>query len=285
MTNDQTALRIDAHHHFWKYDPVEYGWIDDAMAVIRRDFMPAHLREEIAAAGVDGVVSVQGRQSVEETAWLLGLAENYDFIKGVVGWVPLALPSLGKTLEKFSKHWKLRGVRHVVQGEPDDRFILGEEFNAGIRLLREFGLVYDILIFERHLPPTIEFVDLHPEQVFVLDHIAKPKIKAGELEPWRKNILELGKRQNVYCKISGVVTEADYQTWTEAQLQPYLETVLAAFGPRRLMFGSDLPVCRVACDYKRWVELVGRFIAKLSPDEQARIMGGTASEAYGLKNG
>ena len=283
MTNDKTAPRIDAHHHFWKYDPVEYGWIDDAMAVIRRDFLPAHLREEIAAAGVDGVVSVQARQSVEETAWLLGLAENYDFIKGVVGWVPLALPSLGKTLEKFSKHWKLRGVRHVVQGEPDDRFILGEEFNTGIRLLREFGLVYDILIFERHLPPTIEFVDLHPEQVFVLDHIAKPKIKAGELEPWRKNILELGKRQNVYCKISGMVTEADYQTWTEAQLQPYLETVLAAFGPRRVMFGSDWPVCRVACDYKRWAELVGRFIAKFSPDEQARIMGGTAVEAYGLK--
>ena len=283
MTSDKIPLRIDAHHHFWKYDPVAYGWIDDTMAVIRRDFLPGHLREEIAAAGIDGVVSVQARQSLEETAWLLGMAENYDFIKGVVGWVPLALPSLGKTLEKFSKHWKLRGVRHVVQGEPDDRFILGEEFNAGIQMLREFGLVYDILIFERHLPPTIEFVDLHPKQVFVLDHIAKPKIRAGELEPWRANLLELGKRQNVYCKISGLVTEADYTTWTEAQLQPYLDTVLEAFGPQRLMFGSDWPVCRVACDYKRWVELVGRFIGKLSPDEQARIMGGTAIEAYGLK--
>ncbi len=283
MTTDKTSLRIDAHHHFWKYDPVEYGWIDDAMDAIRRDFLPEHLRAEIATAGVDGVVSVQARQSEQETAWLLGLAENNAFIKGVVGWVPLSSPKVDRALEKHCRHWKLRAVRHVVQGEPDDRFILGEEFNAGIRLLREFGLAYDILIFERQLPPTIEFVDLHPEQVFVLDHIAKPKIKAGELEPWRTNMLELGKRKNVYCKISGLVTEADFATWTEAQLQPYLDTVLEAFGPQRLMFGSDWPVCRVACDYKRWVELVGRFIAKLSADEQARIMGGTAVEAYGLK--
>ena len=282
MTTDKTSLRIDAHHHFWKYDPVEYGWIDDAMDAIRRDFLPEHLRAEIATAGVDGVVSVQARQSEQETAWLLGLAENNAFIKGVVGWVPLSSPKVDRALEKHCRHWKLRAVRHVVQGEPDDRFILGEEFNAGIRLLREFGLAYDILIFERQLPPTIEFVDLHPEQVFVLDHIAKPKIKAGELEPWRTNMLELGKRKNVYCKISGLVTEADFATWTEAQLQPYLDTVLEAFGPQRLMFGSDWPVCRVACDYKRWVELVGRFIAKLSADEQARIMGGTAVEAYGL---
>ena len=283
MTSDNKTLRIDAHHHFWKYTVKEYGWIDNAMAVIRRDFLPGHLREEITAAGIDGVVSVQARQTEKETTWLLGLAENNEFITGVVGWVPLASPDVDRALEKHCRHWKLRAVRHVVQGEPDDRFILGEEFNAGIRLLREFGLVYDILIFERQLPPTIEFVDLHPEQVFVLDHIAKPKIKAGELEPWRKQMLELGKRQNVYCKISGMVTEADYKNWTEAQLQPYLDTVLEAFGPRRLMFGSDWPVCRVACDYKRWVELVGRFIAKLSTYEQTRIMGGTAVEAYGLR--
>jgi len=283
MTSDHKPLRIDSHHHLWKYNPKEYGWIDDAMAVLRRDFLPGHLRAEMATAGIDGVVSVQARQTEQETAWLLGLAENNEFIKGVVGWVPLAAPKVDRTLEKYCRHWKLRAVRHVVQGEPDDRFILGEEFNAGIRLLREFGLAYDILILERQLPPTIEFVDLHPEQVFVLDHIAKPKIKDNELEPWRTNLLELGKRQNVYCKISGLVTEADFAAWTEAQLQPYLDTVLAAFGPRRLMFGSDWPVCRVACDYKRWVELVGRFIAKLSADEQARIMGGTAIEAYGLK--
>jgi L-fuconolactonase len=283
MTTDEKPLRIDAHHHFWKYTVKEYGWIDDTMDVIRRDFLPEHLRADIATAGVDSVVSVQARQSEQETAWLLGLAENNAFIKGVVGWVPLASPKVDRALEKHCRHWKLRGVRHVVQGEPDDRFILGEEFNAGIRLLREFGLVYDILILERQLPATIEFADLHPEQVFVLDHIAKPKIKTGELEPWRANLIELGKRQNVYCKISGLVTEADFTAWTEAQLQPYLDTVLEAFGPQRLMFGSDWPVCRVACDYKRWVELVGRFIAKLSADEQARIMGGTAIEAYGLK--
>ncbi len=283
MTSDKKSLRLDAHHHFWKYNPVEYGWIDDTLAALQRDFLPAHLKADIAAAGIDGVISVQARQTEKETAWLLGLAENNDFIQGVVGWVPLSSPTVDRVLEKYCRHWKLRAVRHVVQGEPDDRFILDDEFNAGIRLLREFGLAYDILIFERQLPPTIEFVDLHPEQVFVLDHIAKPKIKDHELEPWHTNLIELGKRPNVYCKISGLVTEADYTTWTEAQLQPYLDTVLEAFGPRRLMFGSDWPVCRVACDYKSWVELVGRFVAKLSTDEQARIMGGTAVEAYGLK--
>ena len=275
-------MKIDAHHHFWWYTAAEYGWLDDAMAVIRRDFLPEHLQAEIAAAGMDGVISVQARQTEKETAWLLGLAENNEFIKGVVGWVPLVSPTVGRSLEKHCRHWKLRAVRHVVQGEPDDHFILGEEFNAGIRLLREFGLAYDILIVERQLPPTITFVDQHPQQVFVLDHIAKPRIKENLLEPWRKNIRELAKRQNVYCKISGLVTEADYRSWTEAQLRPYLDTVLEAFGPQRLMFGSDWPVCRVACHYQRWVELVGRFIAKLSADEQAYIMGVTASEAYHL---
>ena len=283
MTMDKNPLRIDAHHHFWKYDPVEYGWIDEAMATIRRDFLPEHLAEEIATAGIDGVVSVQARQTVEETSWLLALARKNHFIKGVVGWVPLCFHDVGKWLETFSTAEKFRAVRHVVQGEPDERFILRDDFNTGIRLLRQFNLVYDILIFERHLPATIEFVDRHPQQVFVLDHIAKPRIKENVLETWRRNITEIARRPNVYCKISGLVTEADYKQWTEAQLQPYLETVLAAFGPRRLMFGSDWPVCRVACDYGRWRELVGRFVAQLTTDEQTRIFGGTAVEAYGLE--
>jgi L-fuconolactonase len=275
-------MKIDAHHHFWSYEPVEYGWIDESMRVIRRDFLPEHLRAEIASAGVAGVVSVQARQSLSETAWLLDFAMRNDFIKGVVGWVELVSPQAGRELERFAANPKLKSVRHVVQGESDDNFILREDFNRGIRELKKFSLVYDILIFERHLPPTIQFVDAHPNQIFVLDHMAKPQIKAGWFEPWNKNIRELARRPNVYCKVSGLVTEADFATWTEAQLHPYFETVLAAFGPQRLMFGSDWPVCLVACGYARWRQMVSGWIAKLSPAEQARVLGDTAVEAYKL---
>lgn len=275
-------MKIDSHHHFWSYDPVEYGWIDDAMKVIRRDFLPEHLRAEIAAAGVDGVVSVQARQSVAETEWLLNFAAKHDFIKGVVGWVELVSSRVGADLERFAAHPKLKSVRHVVQGEPDDNFILREDFNRGIRELKQFNLVYDILIFERHLPQTIRFVDAHPNQIFVLDHIAKPRIKDDAFEPWNKNLRELAKRENVYCKASGMVTEADYETWTEAQVRRYFDAALEAFGPKRLMFGSDWPVCLVACGYARWHKLVSSWIQNLSQPEQDRILGGTAIEAYKL---
>lgn len=275
-------MKIDAHHHFWRYDPVEYGWIDEAMRVIRRDFLPEHLRAEIAAAGVDGVVSVQARQNLAETQWLLDFARTHDFIKGIVGWVDLVSPQVGGELERFAANPKLKSIRHVVQGEPDDNFILREDFNRGIRELQRFNLVYDILILERHLPPTIKFVDAHPNQVFVLDHIAKPRIKADAFEPWHKNLRELAQRPNVYCKASGMVTEADFHNWTEPQLQRYFEAALAAFGPQRLMFGSDWPVCLVACGYARWHQLVSDWIRKLSPTEQSRILGGTAMEAYRL---
>lgn len=275
-------MKIDSHHHFWSYDPVEYGWIDDAMESIRRDFLPGHLRAEIAAAGVDGVVSVQARQNLTETQWLLEFARQHDFIKGVVGWVELVSPKVASELERFAANPKLKSIRHVVQGEPDDNFILRDDFNRGICALKQFQLAYDILIFERHLPQTIKFVDAHPDQVFVLDHIAKPRIKADAFEPWNKNLRELAKRPNVYCKASGMVTEADFATWTEAQLQRYFDAALEAFGPERLMFGSDWPVCLVACGYARWHQLVSSWIAKLSAPEQARILGGTAVEAYKL---
>ncbi len=275
-------MKIDAHHHFWSYSAAEYPWIGDPMAALRRDFLPEHLRAEIAAAGIDGVVSVQARQSVRETEWLLSLADGNDFIKGVVGWVPLAQADVGDTLSKFAANPKLRAVRHVVQDEPDDRFILGADFTRGVAMLREFDLVYDILIFERQLAPSIEFVDRHPEQVFVLDHIAKPRIKDGALEPWRENIRELARRENVFCKISGMATEADWKTWNEVQLRPYLDVVLDAFGPKRLMFGTDWPVCLAASSYARWVEVVRNFSAKLSADEQEWLWGKTAVQAYAL---
>ena len=275
-------MRIDSHHHFWKYNPVEYDWIGPEMALLQRDFLPEDLARTAAAAGIDGVVSVQARQTVEETAWLLELARDSQLIRGVVGWVPLISPDVEKDLERFAAEPKLKAVRHVLQGEADERYMLRDDFNAGIRTLRKFALVYDILIFERHLPQTIEFVDRHPEQVFVLDHIAKPRIKDALLTPWDKNIRELARRENVYCKLSGVATEADWQGWTDEQLYPYFDTVFAAFEPGRVMFGSDWPVCLVATAYERWLETVRRYIARYSADEQDAILGGTASKVYSL---
>ncbi len=275
------ALKIDAHHHLWKYGP-DYGWITDAMSVIKRDFLPADLKKEIDAAGISGVVSVQARQTVEETRWLLELAAQNPFMKGVVGWLPLADPEFPRVLARFAGQPKLKGIRHVVQDEPDDQFILGDAFNRGISALLPTGLVYDILIFERHLPYAIQFVDRHPRQVFVLDHVAKPRIKDHVLSPWRENMKELARRPNVYCKLSGMVTEADHAAWTEAQLKPYIEGAFDAFGPKRMMFGSDWPVCLLASGYGRWVEVVTRAVAGLSPAEKDRFWGGTAAEAYKL---
>jgi len=276
------AVVIDSHHHFWNYNPKDYGWISDSMSVLRRDFGPDDLRNEIAGVGVDGVISVQARQTIDETRWLLDLAAKNDFIRGVVGWVPLVDDPAGAWLEKFAKNPKFRSVRHVIQDEPDQHFILRDDFNRGVRLLKRFNLRYDILVFERHLPNTIEFVDEHPNQVFILDHIAKPQIRAGIVEPWRQNLCTLARRANVYCKLSGVVTEADWKAWTPQRLRPYFDAALQAFGPRRLMFGSDWPVCLVASDYARWVRTVREWAAPLSQSEQDRIFGGTAIEAYGL---
>jgi L-fuconolactonase len=273
---------IDSHHHFWRYDPREYGWISESMSILRRDFLPADLQREAHAAGIDGVVSVQARQTVEETRWLLELAGQNAFLRGVVGWVPLVSAGVRQDLERFAVYPKLKAVRHVLQDEPDDDYILRDDFNRGIALLKEFGLRYDILIFERHLPQTIEFVDRHPGLTFILDHVAKPRIRDRLLSPWRENMRELARRPNVYCKLSGMATEADPHAWTPKQLWPYMEVALEAFGPRRLMFGSDWPVCLLAVEYPRWLAVVREFAAKLSPAEQERMFGGTAIEAYGL---
>jgi L-fuconolactonase len=252
------------------------------MSQIRRDFLPEDLETEIGNAGVDGVVSVQARQKTEETDWLLGLAKEHDFIRGVVGWVPLASPHVGSDLERLAGDPKLKSLRHVLQDESDDDYALRDDFNAGVSLLHELDLCYDILIFERHLPQTIALVDRHPDQVFVVDHIAKPRIRDNVLSPWRENIAELARRENVYCKVSGMATEADFRTWTTEQIRPYFDVVLQAFGPERLMFGSDWPVVLVACEYGRWCETVHAFASELSVAEQRRIFGETADEAYRL---
>jgi L-fuconolactonase len=273
---------IDSHHHFWRYDPAEYGWIADSMSALRRDFLPDELLREVGGAGVDGVVSVQARQTLEETRWLLELASQHEFIRGVVGWAPLIQPDVAAHLEHLAAAAKLKAIRHVVQDEPDDDFILREDFNRGVAELRRFGLRYDILIFERHLPQAIRFVDRHPDQVFILDHLAKPRIRDGAMSPWRENIEELARRENVYCKLSGLVTEADWVRWSPGQLQPYVDVAMEAFGPGRLMFGSDWPVCLLAAGYRDWVEIVTQMTSVLSPAEQRRVLGETAVEAYNL---
>lgn len=273
---------IDTHHHFWNYNPVDFDWIDDEMASIRKNFLPKDLKESLLETGVQGVVSVQARQSLEETDWLLEMAEEHDFIKGIVGWLPLAAENIQQVLEQYSGNQWLKGVRHVVQGESDPAFILGKDFNRGISHLKNDGLVYDILILEHQLPNTIRFVDQHPEQQFIVDHIAKPKIKHNETEPWARNLKELARRENVSCKISGMVTEADYHSWTKEQLQPYFDVVLEAFGPSRLMYGSDWPVCLVATSYSDWLNLVKDMLSGLSPDEQEQIFSRNAKYFYHL---
>jgi len=252
------------------------------MEAIRRDFLVADLKAVMRESEIAGTVVVQARQSLIETDWLLGLSSATDLIRGVVGWVPLIDPGVHRQLERIAAHQKLKAVRHVLHDENDDYYMLREDFNRGIAFLEEFNLRYDILIFERHLPQTIEFVTRHPEVIFVVDHIAKPRIRDRSMSPWQENISELARRENVYCKLSGVVTEANWSSWSENDLQPYVASILESFGPRRVMFGSDWPVLLVASSYKRWVDTVRHMISSLSRDEQDRIMGGTAKEAYGL---
>lgn len=252
------------------------------MDILRRDFLPSELLVHVREAGIDGTIAVQARQTVEETEWLLQLSDRHDFIRGVVGWVPLGEPHVKTVLERLCEHRGLKGVRHVIHDEPDDDFILGANFNKGIQQLQSFGLVYDVLIFERHLRQTIQFIDLHPGQIFVIDHLAKPKIRTKEVSPWREHIVELARRENAYCKLSGMVTEASWTEWKSDDLEPYFDVVLEAFGARRLMFGSDWPVLLLASSYPSWAGVVRRFISHLSSGEQDRIMGGTAIEVYKL---
>jgi L-fuconolactonase len=274
---------IDSHHHVWKYDPSQYSWISGEMGVLRRDFLPSDWHEIAKLSGVDGAILVQARQTVDETRWLLELSRQSKFVIGVVGWVPLISPGVIKDLEEFASNPDLKAVRHVLQDEPDDNYCFRDDFNRGIAALKQFNLRYDILVVERQLQQAIQLVDRHPQQVFVLDHLAKPRIREKILAPWQENIRELARRDNVYCKLSGLVTEADWQSWTPAQLQPYFDIAVEAFSPSRLMFGSDWPVCLVASEYGRWVRCVRDMAAALSPTEQERLFGETAVEAYDLE--
>jgi L-fuconolactonase len=275
-------VRVDAHQHFWRYDPMQYGWIGDRMDVLRRDYMPEQLEPLLQAAGVDGTIAVQARQTLEETEFLLGLADEHAFVKGVVGWVDLCSPSLDAQLARYSGRPKLLGVRHLVHDEPDDDFMLRPAFQHGIGRLREHGLTYDLLLFPRHLPRAVRLVEAFPEQPFVLDHIAKPLIRDRVVSPWREHLRQLAAFPNVSCKVSGMVTEADWQQWRADDIRPYLDIVLESFGASRLMIGSDWPVCTLAADYAATMAVVIDFVQRLSDDEQAAILGGTAARVYGL---
>lgn len=275
-------MRVDAHQHFWRYDAEEFGWLTGALAGLRRDFLPGDLEPELHAAGVDGTVAVQARQSEEETRWLLELAAQHAWIRGVVGWVDLRAEDVRDALARWTADGKLVGVRHIVQAEPKREFMLQEDFQRGIAALEEFGLAYDLLVFPKHLKTALELVRAFPRQQFVLDHAAKPMIRAGLMEPWTADLRALGACQNVSCKLSGLVTEARLEGWTQADFEPFLEVALEAFGPRRLMLGSDWPVCLAGGSYAQSVGVVRTFIARLTETERAEIEGGACARAYGL---
>lgn len=273
---------IDAHQHFWNFDPIRDAWITEDMGVIRKDFLPADLAPVLQANGITGCVAVQADQSEAETDFLLQLATENPFIKGVVGWVDLKATNVQERLAHYAQFPLLKGIRHIVQGEPDRNFLLREDFGRGIAALAEFGLTYDILIYPHQLPAAVEFVKKFPDQPMVLDHLAKPDFETGELKGWEQHIRALGKQQHVYCKISGMVTEADILHWKKEDFTPFLDVALEAFGPQRLMFGSDWPVCLLAADYAQVKDIVTDYISRLSAAEQAQIMGGNAIEFYKL---
>jgi len=255
------------------YDRRDYGWIDDSMAALRRDFLPADLKPEMDRNGFQGCVAVQARQTLEETRWLLELAERAPFILGVVGWVDLRSPRLRFELESFAGKSKLVGVRHLVQSEPDERFLLRPDFLRGVAMLEEFDLTYDILIYPRHLPVAAEFVARFPRQRFVLDHLAKPPIKSGDLDSWARGIRVLASFPNLFCKVSGLVTEANWQAWKPEDMRPYLDVAFESFGPGRLMIGSDWPVCTVMAPYLRVIDLVKNYLGKYAAEERDAVLG------------
>jgi L-fuconolactonase len=274
-------LKIDAHHHIWDYDPVQHAWIDDSMAVIQRSFTPADMEPLLQEAGIDGTVLVQVNQNLRENMVFTSAAEANPFIKGVVGWVDLLAADLEDQLDELRDLPKLKGFRHIAQAEPAD-YLSRSEVVRGIRQLGKYGFTYDILIKPHQMEAAVELVKTCPAQPFVLDHIAKPYIKAGEIDTWRKLMYTLGAMDNCYCKISGIITEADWHSWTPEQIRPYLDVALEAFGSRRLMFGSDWPVCLVAGSYRDVVNLAADYVQNLSVQEQQDFWGGNATRFYGL---
>lgn len=274
--------KIDSHQHFWVFDPVRDNWINDEMVVLKNDFLPAQLLPVLQKNGIDGCVAVQASQTDDETMFLLELAAENPFIKGVVGWVNLMADNIEEQLEAYGQYNQLKGFRHILQSEPDKQYMLQPAFQNGISALQKYGYTYDILIYPEHLPYAAQLVSSFPDQKFVVDHMAKPPIKTKEIKDWQNDIESLAKHQNVYCKISGMLTEANWAHWEVADFTPYLDVVLNAFGANRIMFGSDWPVCLLAGAYKGTMQVMHNFIEKLSAIEQELFFGGNAVSFYNL---
>jgi L-fuconolactonase len=275
-------MRIDAHQHFWKYNEARDSWITDDMANIQRNFLPEDLQPILRANKINGTIIGQSDQSKEENIFQLANALQHDFVKGVVGWIDLQADHINENLEYYKEFKKLKGFRHVLQGERQRDFMLRPNFKRGIGKLREFGYTYDILIFPDQLPYTIELVKAFPDQPFVLDHIGKPYIKDKQIEDWKKDIETLASFENVYCKVSGMVTEGHWKNWTKDDFVPYLDVISQAFGSTRLMYGSDWPVCLVAASYEQVIGLVNDYFSSFSPHEQDLIFGKNAMRFYNL---
>jgi L-fuconolactonase len=276
-------MRIDAHQHFWQYNPTRDSWITDEMAFLKRDFLPVHLLPELVASNMQGCIAVQADQSETETHFLLELAERHELIQGVVGWVDLCADNVDERLEVLSKYPRLCGFRHIVQAETDDRFMLRPAFLRGIKSLKEFSFTYDILIYPRQLPAALELVSGFPDQLFVIDHIAKPSVKNKLLLPWADDLCAIAEYPNVYCKVSGLVTEAEWHQWTLDDFEPYLDTVFTAFGSDRLMFGSDWPVCLLGASYRQVVQLAAEYMRDLPQTDVDKVFGLNAAHFYGQR--
>jgi L-fuconolactonase len=274
--------RIDSHQHFWRFQPAEFGWIDASMAVLRADFLPTDLKPLLDTAAIDGCIAVQAAPTLGETRFLLDLAKGHPWIRGVVGWVDLQSRDVDAQLREFTRNPRFVGVRHLVQDEPDPRFLLHEPFLRGLAALAPYDLAYDLLVRPHQLSAAIDLVDRFAGQRFVLDHCGKPDLRHGDLQTWSTQIHELARRPNVVCKLSGLATEADPAAWTVDTLQPAVAEVLQAFGPRRLLFGSDWPVCLLATSYARWLDTLAQLLAELPSADLEAVYGGNAVRCYHL---
>lgn len=274
--------RIDSHQHFWHYDPAKHVWMNDEMKVLKTDYLPTDLEPLLKNCELDGCVAVQANQSEVENDFLLSLVNQYDFIKGIVGWVDLRAENVSERLEYYQQFPTIKGFRHVIHDEPELDFMLQPKFMKGVSVLKNYGYTYDILIFAEHLPNTLTFVKNLPDQPFVIDHIAKPNIKNSEIDTWKKQLMDIAYFENVYCKISGMVTEADWSSWKKEDFTKYLDAVVEAFGTNRLMYGSDWPVCTLAANYETQFNIVKDYFSSFSKTEQDQILSGNAHTFYQL---
>lgn len=272
---------IDSHVHFWKYTKKDYAWIDSSMKTLQQDYLPEDIQLTLKRNNVDGCIAVQATTTELESRFLAELANTHPIIKGVVAWTDLAAPTVEKRLSELKAYSSIKGIRHIVQAEPDD-FLYNQAFREGIARLKEFGFTYDILIFHRQLKAAVDFVNAFPDQVFIVDHLAKPDIKRKEIENWKSGITDLAMYPNVSCKVSGLFTEAEWKNWSPADFYPYLDIVFQAFGPDRLLFGSDWPVMLLSGIYVQWKSLLEKYMENLLPEEKEKVFGLNARRIYGV---